>query len=227
MERVIVIGAGVAGLTAAHELLKRGFSVDVYEALDLPGGKARSYEVPLTDYLPDPNKKPLPAEHGFRFFPGFYRHLNDVMQSIPYQKKTVLDNLIKIKHLNYARLDEDIVSMPIYPVKSLKHILRMLNMWTSRKQLKLSLRDLIGYSRKIIKFFCSCTARVESEYENLSWWEFLNVDNYSDNYRMYFANGTRLLVAADPRRASARTNGKIAEQLIVDHTKGTADRVSC
>ena len=25
----------------------------------------------------------LPAEHGFRFFPGFYRHLPDTMRRIP------------------------------------------------------------------------------------------------------------------------------------------------
>ena len=25
----------------------------------------------------------LPAEHGFRFFPGFYRHLPDTMKRIP------------------------------------------------------------------------------------------------------------------------------------------------
>ena len=38
---VAVLGGGVAGLTAAHELSERGFAVDVYEARDLFGGKAR------------------------------------------------------------------------------------------------------------------------------------------------------------------------------------------
>jgi uncharacterized protein with NAD-binding domain and iron-sulfur cluster len=30
--RVAVLGGGVAGLSAAHELAERGFQVDVYEA---------------------------------------------------------------------------------------------------------------------------------------------------------------------------------------------------
>lgn len=36
--RVAVVGAGPAGLTAAHDLRKRGYRVSVYERLDRPGG---------------------------------------------------------------------------------------------------------------------------------------------------------------------------------------------
>lgn len=61
---VAVFGAGVAGLTAAHELVDRGYTVTVYERKAL-GGKARSIPVPNS------GAEPLPAEHGFRFFPGF------------------------------------------------------------------------------------------------------------------------------------------------------------
>ena len=45
MPSVIVIGGGIAGLTAAHELAERGFEVDVYEARPAWGGKARSQPV--------------------------------------------------------------------------------------------------------------------------------------------------------------------------------------
>ena len=78
-ETVAVLGGGVAGLTAAHELAERGFAVTVYEARDRLGGKARSLPVPGsgTDGRGD-----LPAEHGFRFFPGFYRHVPDTMRRI-------------------------------------------------------------------------------------------------------------------------------------------------
>ena len=46
MPSVIVIGGGVAGLTAAHELVERGFTVNVYETRPDWGGKARSQPVP-------------------------------------------------------------------------------------------------------------------------------------------------------------------------------------
>ncbi|WP_119696412.1 protoporphyrinogen/coproporphyrinogen oxidase [Microbacterium halotolerans] len=43
--RVAVIGAGAAGLVAAREFAGLGFSVDVYEAAESPGGAVRSAEV--------------------------------------------------------------------------------------------------------------------------------------------------------------------------------------
>jgi oxygen-dependent protoporphyrinogen oxidase len=41
-ERVIVVGGGIAGLTAAYELQKRGFDVEVLERDATPGGRMRS-----------------------------------------------------------------------------------------------------------------------------------------------------------------------------------------
>src|SRR5215212_7905766 len=99
-ERVAVLGGGVAGLTAAHELAERGFEVTVYEARDALGGKARSMPVPGsgTNGRPD-----LPAEHGFRFFPGFYRHLPDTMGRIPHAPGSVADRLVPATRILLAR----------------------------------------------------------------------------------------------------------------------------
>ena len=80
MPKVIVIGGGVAGLTAAHELAQRGFEVDVYEAREAWGGKARSQPVPGSGTN---GRKDLPGEHGFRFYPRFYRHVVDMMKRTP------------------------------------------------------------------------------------------------------------------------------------------------
>jgi protoporphyrinogen/coproporphyrinogen III oxidase len=43
--RVVVVGAGVAGLTAAHDLVREGHEVVVYEASDRVGGKLRTASV--------------------------------------------------------------------------------------------------------------------------------------------------------------------------------------
>ncbi len=80
-QTVAILGGGVAGLSAAHELAERGFQVRVFERKPVMGGKARSIPVPGSA-LPD--HKPLPSEHGFRFFPGFYKHVTDTMRRIPY-----------------------------------------------------------------------------------------------------------------------------------------------
>jgi len=52
MPKVIILGGGVAGMSAAHELIERGYEVDVYEKHhQYAGGKARSVNVPKTDSL--------------------------------------------------------------------------------------------------------------------------------------------------------------------------------
>jgi uncharacterized protein with NAD-binding domain and iron-sulfur cluster len=48
MQKVIVIGGGVGGLSCAHELAERGYEVHVYEARASWGGKARSQPVAST-----------------------------------------------------------------------------------------------------------------------------------------------------------------------------------
>ena len=44
-EKVVILGGGVAGMSAAHELIERGFEVEVFERQLIAGGKARSIPV--------------------------------------------------------------------------------------------------------------------------------------------------------------------------------------
>src|SRR5829696_8011128 len=94
---VAVLGGGVGGLSAAHELAERGFTVTVYEKRALPGGKARSYLTP----------EGFPAEHGFRFFPAFYRHLPDTMARIPVGSGSARDRLVGAERILLARANGD------------------------------------------------------------------------------------------------------------------------
>ena len=50
----VVVGAGPNGLTAAVELARRGFSVELFEALDTVGGGARTEELTLPGFRHDP-----------------------------------------------------------------------------------------------------------------------------------------------------------------------------
>jgi monoamine oxidase len=49
--RVLVVGAGLAGLAAAYELDRAGFGVTVLEARSRPGGRVRTYRDPFADGL--------------------------------------------------------------------------------------------------------------------------------------------------------------------------------
>lgn len=224
-KRIIIVGAGVSGLTAAHELLKRGYWVDIYEARELPGGKARSLAVKQAEYPTANTKKPLPSEHGFRFFPGFYQHLDDTMEDIPYKDRTVLSNLQCIKNFNLMRRGKNLVQtktcLPVGPLQFIKRV----KLWTSKKHLGLSLKELFAFNLRMLRLCTSCDKRFEEQYERISWWEFLKAEKYSADYKQFFANGMRILVAADPLRASAKTIGRINEQLILDSIKGRADRL--
>ena len=44
-KKVLIIGAGFAGLSAASFLAQKGWQVTVIEKHDMPGGRARKFEV--------------------------------------------------------------------------------------------------------------------------------------------------------------------------------------
>ena len=60
--RVVVLGGGVAGMSAAHELIERGFEVMVLERGHLAGGKARS--IPVADEGEAPADTSAPIRGG-------------------------------------------------------------------------------------------------------------------------------------------------------------------
>jgi uncharacterized protein with NAD-binding domain and iron-sulfur cluster len=69
MTKVAILGGGVGGMSAAHELAERGFEVEVYEKMPhYVGGKARSILVPNSG---TDGRKDLPGSMDFGFSPGF------------------------------------------------------------------------------------------------------------------------------------------------------------
>src|SRR5262245_37644465 len=92
-QKVVIVGGGIAGMSAAHELIDRGWEVEVFERKTIPGGKARSMPAQGPSHSGATGRSgpcpPLPGEHGFRFFPGFYKHVVDTMERIPYRGGSV------------------------------------------------------------------------------------------------------------------------------------------
>lgn len=233
MPKVVILGGGVAGMSAAHELVERGFEVEVFETKEkYVGGKARSVNIPNTA---SGGRLPLPGEHGFRFFPGFYRHVTDTMKRIPYKNPTtgkpnkngVFDNLVAVSRCMIARYNK----LPIYGLTRFPSSLSDLktvfyDLFNAHSDLTRD--DLDFFALRIWQLLTSCKQRRIDEYERLGWWEFLDADNHSDAYRQLLVIGlTRSLVAAQARVDNVRTCGDIFLQLLFNmlDPATSADRV--
>ncbi|CAM5368340.1 Amine oxidase domain-containing protein OS=Streptomyces lavendulae subsp. lavendulae OX=58340 GN=SLAV_07850 PE=4 SV=1 [Streptomyces lavendulae subsp. lavendulae] len=216
---VAVLGGGVAGMTAAHELAERGYSVTVYERRAL-GGKARSMDVPGSARG---GRRPLPAEHGFRFIPGIYRNLPDTLRRIPFPGNAngVWDNLVAPREMMFARSGgrEDLRApipwpghspAPLTPEeigRALTGILQTL--------VRLPAHETAYFVNRVLVFLTSCEERREEVWERTPWWEFTRAARMSTEYQRILAIGvTRNIVATKAEEASTRTVGTLGEAFV-------------
>ena len=146
----------------------------------------------------------LPGEHGFHFFPGYYRHLFDTMRRTPVLDdqgretgRSVYDRLAVAPHQSYA------VQFP--------------HSRTTDETL-----DYLQFSMRIHRYLTTCPARRAAEYEDVSWWQYLTGWNPLTRTPLYvyspqFAQGVkfsgRVLAAFDAEWGDARTNGDTFIQL--------------
>jgi monoamine oxidase len=89
-KKVIVIGAGIAGLSCGYELMRRGHDVTVLEASGRPGGHVRTFHDQFADGL----YADIGAEHFY--YPGYteyWRYLKEFsLTAIPYPRR---DNMVR------------------------------------------------------------------------------------------------------------------------------------
>lgn len=215
-KHVVVVGGGVAGLTAAHELIERGFEVTLYEARRVLGGKARSVGVPGTATQ---GRRDLPGEHGFRFVPGFYRHLPDTMKRIPYgdNPNGVFDNLVATTREDMGRPGAaPIIMLPRFP-RSFSDLMVLLKTPREMAALGISDEDWRFFAERFWQVLTTCNERRQSDYERIPWWTYIQAERRSTAYQNFLGIGlTRTLVACKAELASTKTIGDIGMQLILN-----------
>jgi uncharacterized protein with NAD-binding domain and iron-sulfur cluster len=231
-KKVAILGGGIAGMSAAHELIERGFQVEVYERKSVPGGKARSTtgEVPTSNRYPFRAKSGadsgvarvgpgLPGEHGFRFFPRFYKHVIDTMARIPFGAGNVAGNLVETTQVHVARFDRPPVFLPARFPRGTEdaRVSLFAGLAVLGGEFDLALHEIAFFGEKLWQIVTSCEERRAVEYERINWWDFIEAESRSAGYQTYFGNGaTRSLVAAKAQRASTKTVGDIYAQIVFD-----------
>ncbi|MEU6082831.1 FAD-dependent oxidoreductase [Streptomyces sp. NPDC047108] len=224
---VAVLGGGVAGLTAAHELAERGFAVTVHEKKAL-GGKARSMDVP---HSATGGRKPLPGEHGFRFIPGFYLNLPDTLRRIPYpgNPNGCHDNLVASTEVLFARTGREDIRLPFATLgtppgpMTPDDLIRMIR-GLLITACKLPVHEALYFANRVLVFLTSCERRRLDAWERTPWWEFIRAERMSPEYQRLLAIGiTRNIVATKAEVASTRTVANCLEAFVFNMLGRGAD----
>ncbi|MFN0249076.1 MAG: NAD(P)-binding protein, partial [Kofleriaceae bacterium] len=169
-----------------------------------------------------PGGHPVAGEHGFRFFPSFYRHLFDTMRRTPIlkprpserTKANTYQNLVPSEGLGFAR-DGKAVSFMV-PRRRLSMEAMRTILGDALEQLGYTGSDVSRFALKLFKYMTSGTKRRVEDYENMSWGHFLDVDRYSAISREHIEFGPQMSAALRGSASDARTQGNITVQLLAD-----------
>jgi hypothetical protein len=174
--------------------------------------------IALEDYV-------LPGEHGFRFFPSYYRHLGDTMGRIPVYDhegrqtgRRVFDNLKATPEqltLKSGRRPTEAPNGSSTPLQTLRLAVQTL------VGQDYDPRDFLQMGLRVSRYLATCPDR-RTPLENMSWWNYLcgfspktrcYLYRYSNAFTRDSTESGRVLAAFDWRYGDARTNGSTWMQL--------------
>ncbi|MFP2929921.1 NAD(P)-binding protein [Pyxidicoccus sp. 3LG] len=172
----------------------------------------------------------LPGEHGFRFFPSYYRHLFSTMVETPILDaqggltgRRIFDNLVPSSFYGIAAQGRRIRFLRRAPVTRPVEMLQELGDLASSGYPP---TDALQFSLRIWRYLCTCSERRRAEYEGISWWEYLEGYDpktgarryqYSRAFKQDMQFAPRVLAAFDGAWGDARTNGNTLAQLYLNN----------
>ena len=101
-QHFVVLGAGIAGLAAAYELLKKGQQVTLIEKAAVVGGLARTFE-----------------QEGFRFDIGGHRFHSNNPSVVNWVKDLLKSDLLTVPRISHIHLEGKFVGYPLQFPQSL------------------------------------------------------------------------------------------------------------
>lgn len=170
----------------------------------------------------------IPGEHGYRYFPRFYRNLFDTMKRTPILDsdghetgETAFDRLVATQAVDLASKPpfDGPIPVPVRAPLGLEGLRALIERLLQRKELRVSARDVLRFQAKMIRYATSCEAR-RREYEKLTWAEFVDLPKY-DRAMSELLNVTpEALVGMNGSETDARTQGTVLLQLLLDMAAG-------
>jgi hypothetical protein len=227
---VAVLGGGIAGLTAAHELAERGFDVTVYERRAW-GGKARSTEVAGSAAG---GRRPLPGEHGFRIFFGCYQNNPDTFRRIPFgsQSDGVFGNLTGVPQFSLARAGRRQLIVPVELAQPRAYTPALIHQTvvSAALQLRIPPQAAAYFADRMVVFLSSCDARRFGQWEETAWTSFIHAERWPGDYSDVLGKTfTHILQASRAEQTSARCIGTILEWAVYSllglSSNGPFDRI--
>ena len=134
-----------------------------------PGRGARHVELRVADVA-------LPGEHGYRFFPSFYRHLFDTMRRTPLYdadghetERTVFDNLVPTDTQLFSGTFQSVGLRRGRPasIEAFRRDLQRVLI-----DLGFERRDIARFAARMLRYMTASKGR-RAHYEDLTWWDFL------------------------------------------------------
>ena len=143
MKSVAIFGAGIAGLSAAHELAQLGYMVSVYEATDQPGGFFRSSRA---------GQDNMPSEYSWHGMGPWYLNVFDLMKKIPFGEKGNMYDLALSRSIAFGIFpDTDKAQFYDEGLMSIPKMFRM-NRWEFAKATYLMLKTWTSNNRSKVKY---------------------------------------------------------------------------
>lgn len=197
-KKIIILGAGVGGLTVAHELSRfPQYDISIYERHDIIGGMARSRYKKL-------DGKELPTEYCWRIYGPNYDNLREILKQIPLHNdtaRTVHDNLINLNH--YLIADQgSVLTMNNRPNTLIK---------MHRAFRKVSLREKWQVFNKILYCFMISTERLDAM-DAIAWCEYINPNkSLSHDMKKYIIDIMGPYLGAESRKVNVPSVAKTLE----------------
>jgi len=143
MKSIVIFGAGIAGLSAAHELARLGYSVAVYEVNDQAGGFFRSSRLSHNN---------MPTEYSWHGMGPWYHNTFDIMQQIPFNEQGTIYDLALSRSIAFG-IFPDKAKAQFYD-EGLKSIHKMFRMskWDFTRSTYLMLKSWTANKRSQFKY---------------------------------------------------------------------------